>query len=90
MSCSNEVASIDLHVPQITNGIIWLIEVFRSRVKKGKGPHNGPFLNKRPQNGVESARNSYFWIAEKAESSQCGFFGSVAAYDEAFATSGSP
>src|SRR6266581_8994785 len=51
MSCSNEIELISPKIPQITNGIIWLIEVFRLRVKKGKGPLAGPFLNGRLPKG---------------------------------------
>jgi hypothetical protein len=74
-------------IPQIANGIIWLIGDFRLTVKKGKGPNYGAFSGFWLQ---DRNLRRYFWTMGKADSSQCGFCGSGAAKDEAFAASGAP
>src|SRR6478609_9692297 len=78
-------------IPQIANGIIWLIGDFRLTVKKGKDPDYGAFFWLLPSRlRQDHNRSGYFRPVGKADSSQCGFCGSVAAKDDAFATSGSP
>ena len=78
-------------IPQIANGIIWLIGDFRLTVKKGKGPNRGlfsAFVSRRLRQ--ESIRSRYLWTVGKADRSQCGFWEGVAANEDAFAASGAP
>ena len=86
----NWIGLVASQIAQMANGIIRLVGDFRLTVKKEKAPIRGLFRVFGFKTTSIRNRNGYRWTVGKADNSQCGFFGFVAAKEEAFAGSGAP